>query len=395
MSDEKQGQTLSEIATNPVSKSYKITTAKSACDSFKISINHLKYFLRSKGIKIKDASSVLDSYTISIITKQFSSPPKSNKSIEVKPRVLAICDVYNISTGTLFNFLENIGHNTEKLNVNSIISKALLSRIDEKFKKYKENKDKIRGHTEVKFLDTNSKSESKNKTQPFLYLSENMFKIIKQTITHEKLSSIKSFFSNNEAIRICSKMNCAFIRSLCKMIQKQPDNAELLYQIHFIANKAHDIYGGKILTFIYKLEQMDFSKNNPYYEVRTYTNVLPDFPILRLTVGDDTFKVFFFLKRGHNKSIKSDIRVFTKDNQEIGYVDKEGYIITRLESFNPHLTLFYTAMKDNSYSITAGVKAGSCEVCGRELTHPTSLKIGLGPECAKKVRVDDSIYVFK
>lgn len=39
-----------------------------------------------------------------------------------------------------------------------------------------------------------------------------------------------------------------------------------------------------------------------------------------------------------------------------------------------------------------GMMAAVCRHCGRALTHPRSVRLGYGPECAKKLGVVDTVH---
>jgi len=78
------------------------------------------------------------------------------------------------------------------------------------------------------------------------------------------------------------------------------------------------------------------------------------------------------------------MRVFdSKSYVEVGSLDEQGYIMTKLEKFKPQLHMFYETISAGNINIYSGVETGNCDLCGKELTHPTSLRIGIGPICAK------------
>ena len=96
-----------------------------------------------------------------------------------------------------------------------------------------------------------------------------------------------------------------------------------------------------------------------------------------------------------SKNLQPDIRLFSfKNHEEIGYIDEEGYVMTKLEKFKPQLNLFYEATRGQRFKIYSGVETGNCELCERLLTHPTSLRIGIGPICAKNNNIDTTLYSY-
>lgn len=337
-----------------------------------------------------------------------SLPENSNsKSLVGRPRVSVLCKAYNISDDTLVNFLFSKGY--RDLNLNSLLDENAIKLIQHQFQSDKTVKDKVRGFTTIQFANpkpstaiptaTNNKKQEvviKTYRQPVLHLTNNLFNRQKVQIVLKGYQTIASSFEDNEAIIICSKMSSSFTRNLCKQLYNPKANRQLiLYQIHHIANKALRIFSGKILTFIYGLRNLNF-KNQTANEIKTYTKVIPDFPILSFDTGDAAFKISFFVKQTKkDNKLKADIRLFASETyEEIGNIDEEGYVMARLDKFQPQLNLFYQATQDNKFKIYSGVETGNCDICGRELSHPVSLRIGIGPICARNKQVDGTLYSF-
>lgn len=342
--------------------------------------------------------------------KPFISTPDNPKSktIIARPRVIAVCKAYNIADDTLLDFLMSKGY--RNLNPNSLLDTDALKLIDQTFQSDKIAKDRVRGKTTIEFINPKTSSgtnvpsntqvenaEIKLYREPVLHLTHDIFNQQKQNIILKGYPVLSSNFSDTEAMNICSKMSSSFTRNLCKQLHNPKANRQLIiYQLHHIANKAYKIFGSKILTFIYNLRNLNF-KNKTASEIKTYTKVVPDFPIISFDTGSASFKISFFVKQTKkNDKLKADIRLFApKTYEQIGFIDEEGYVMTRLEKFRPQLTLFYQASKNNSFKIFSGVETGNCDICGRELSHPVSLRIGIGPVCASNNQIDRTLYDFR
>lgn len=329
-------------------------------------------------------------------------------TIITRPRVIAVCMAYNIGDETLLDFLKGKGY--KNLNKNSLLDAKALDFISKEFESDKSIKDKLRGQTAIEFIDVittiNPKFKSVNKieevaiqtsTEPALYLIDDIFNQIKQKILYKNYPILLSNFSDTEAINICSKMSSSFTRNLCNQVNTSRGKRQLIiYQLHYIANRSRDIFGSKILTFIYGLRNLKF-KNQTANEIQIYSKVVPSFPIFSFNSGHSNLKISFFIKQiKKNNKLRADIRIFdSKEFEEIGVIDEDGYVIGKLEKFKPQLTLFHNATKNNSFEIFSGVETGNCEICGRELSHPISLRIGIGPLCAANKQLDRVIYNFK
>ena len=354
--------------------------------------------MKKRGIKAKPAKRKKP--IISIAESQKSS------TITTHSRVINVCKVYNISTDTLIKYLRGLGY--ENISITTSLNDEILSQIDKEFQQHKNIKDKIRGKTEVNFI-----TPIENSTSPVLkpkviteepiykhqvlHLENNLFTDPKQEIIYKKFPKIESYFTDNEAINLCNKMTSSFTRDLCgKLNNPKYDKALLIYQIHSIANKALWYFGGKILTFIIGLRKLQF-RNQTAFEIKHYKNVIPDFPMISFVSDNASFKISFFLKRNkQTNNYRPDIRLYSSKNYEqIGAIDEEGYVISRIEKYRPQINLFYEATRqDNSIKIYSGVETGNCDLCGRQLSHPTSLRIGIGPICAKNIHIDTSIYNY-
>lgn len=330
------------------------------------------------------------------------------KTIIARPRVIALCKAYNIADNTLLNFLKSKGYG--HLNPNSLLDTQALKLIDQEFQSDKAAKDKVRGKTTIEFINLKTTPSIKSQTntqikeaelkayrEPVLHLTYDIFNQPKQKISFKGYQTFTSNFNDNDAINVCSKMSSSFTRKLCKQLYNPKANQQLiLYQIHHIANNALTIFGSKILTFIHGLRNLNF-KNQTASEIQTYKKVIPDFPIISFDTANTSFKISFFVKQNKkDNKLKADVRLFApKTYEEIGAIDEEGYVMSKLEKFKPQLTLFYQATKDSNFKIFSGVETGNCEICGRELSHPISLRIGIGPICASNKSIDKVLYNFR
>jgi len=246
-----------------------------------------------------------------IRTQSVTTVPESELSsiLTERPRVINVCKIYNISPDTLMKFLQNIGYTN--LSNTTLLSNEILILIDKEFQDYKNDKDKIRGKTKVNFvnLKSNFPVTKQIKINPpdltketlfkhkVLHLDSNIFGIQKQEICYKNFQVIQSNFSDAEAINLCTKMCSSFTRNLCNQLNNTKNNKPLLiYQIHAIVNKALILFGGKILTFIYSLRNLQF-KNKTASEIKNYDKVIPDFPIISFTSDNASFKISFFIRR--------------------------------------------------------------------------------------------------
>jgi hypothetical protein len=196
-------------------------------------------------------------------------------------------------------------------------------------------------------------------------------------------------FNDSDAINLCKKMIDGFSRNLVLKYEKSGNNnPELLFQLHFIANKAFDKFGEKVIAFMLSLKTVAFKGNTKLYS--TYDEVNPNFPACNIKNDRGDIILTFY----NNNSERAFCRAFIRSKgnnrnqfEEIGYVSEVGYLIHRLESHNPHFFILKT-IKEEKFGISSGVITGKCDGnCGHELTDPVSLIIGYGKRCAERLGI--------
>lgn len=73
----------------------------------------------------------------------------------------------------------------------------------------------------------------------------------------------------------------------------------------------------------------------------------------------------------------------------IGLINDEGFRLTkasRVSMTSPSVKMFLDFLNQDDESISM-MHVGRCCSCGRELTNPESIELGIGPECRGKVGV--------
>ena len=221
-------------------------------------------------------------------------------------------------------------------------------------------------------------------------LKEDKFSKSVGVICYPGLPDVLTYFSDLQAVDICSKMSSSLPRKRATDFGNLNNkNKELTrYEIHYMANKALNIFGGKILTLLCELRKLKFKTKNAF-EVRTYRTVRPDFPFLHFKVGGEIINVAFFTREHKIKNkLTANSVIYSSTYNRIGFIDELGRVKLELQRFRPQLSLFINKVKDKNYQIHSGVETGVYEICKLPLTHPTSLLFGIGPVCARNLGID-------
>ncbi len=205
----------------------------------------------------------------------------------------------------------------------------------------------------------------------------NRFKKIKTAILFggEKISS---HFTDADAISICKKIDNPTARRLVKDLDNTLlDRNEILYKLHYIAEKALSRYGGRFLSFIYSLKPLD-NFESTVLALIDYKSFTPSFPILTFE-EDPHYKLFFYVR-------KDVQRKYIKRAVKIGLANDYKDLSITLYSIKPIITLYLDKVNgiDVMYSLSAGINEGVCLICERKLTNPKSILNRIGPCCAKK-----------
>lgn len=220
--------------------------------------------------------------------------------------------------------------------------------------------------------------------------TENIFTHSVLMVTHSKYNDLESYFTDCQAKVICLKMSNRRIRHFAKLFLT--DNVEfdrntLRYQIHYVANKALKFYGGKILTFISELKDWSTHTSNVNVEVlkmnpNAVYDLDPNFPKLRIQSYENSKSYTIIFTRAYERYGANyyPIRITNNYTRQSAWVSINGQLIDNFENFIPEIAIF-KEMTDQSFQLYSGYDDEFCDICGRRLEDPISIKYGRGPTC--------------
>lgn len=224
---------------------------------------------------------------------------------------------------------------------------------------------------------------------------KNLFPEVVSVIIYSN-HTLNTYFTDHQALNLCGKMADASARRLVNDFHKNPAGAErhkINYQLHYLANKALKFYGGPIITFLYGLRPLKFnshtaSKLRLLPQSKRLAKVPVDFPTLTFSSeGTDKYTLVFHLQEEVKASNPNKVRVYSKTlSKQLGSIDEAGYFVRSLNDAKPYISLFCSFINERGkFEFSSGVETGSCFVCGRELTHPDSVRYGIGPVCLQNM----------
>lgn len=324
-----------------------------------------------------------------ILTDPSIEAEKPIKKLQLSARVRNIHIHFNIGKVTLFEFLNKNGY--RNITDNTLLDRNAIELIEVNFKNDREEYEKIHGKKEITFLTSNDTQAPRTNIQidksfstNILNLTENIFQNSNVTIQSQGRSSFLSPFTDNQAINICSKMSNAIARKNAQLLSIKPhNNHEIRYTVHFFAKKALEVYGGKMLTFIYRLRKLRFNKPNTV-EIKDYDFPGPSLPLLVFKLGNERLALAFYAKKSRIGHLyESRINAYRMDGTHLGVVDCNGFITSSNTNFKPLFSMFFEKFSNNHFEVFSGVETGHCMICERPLTDPVSARRGIGPICAR------------
>ena len=234
--------------------------------------------------------------------------------------------------------------------------------------------------------------------QSQVLLTENIFINVIQQIRYKDERTIDSYFTDAQAKEICSKMAVGIIRHYSNLFMankvnsqalvKKPENLNfdlLRYQLHYLAAKALDFYGGKALTFIFKLRHLPLHKTNTKVlsaNKKWYRNENVYFPTFQLNRSDDDSNYYIRFTKLYERK-KDNYPVFTLYNyrrKKVAAFSRTGELIEKFKERFPSIAIF-EEIKSGELTLYSGYDDGLCDICGRLLTDPLSVSYGRGPQC--------------
>jgi len=206
----------------------------------------------------------------------------------------------------------------------------------------------------------------------------------------------ESVFSDFEAFSICYGLENSYARKLARDYFKRPNEEHDIIEAHRIAMNTLERYGAELISFVMGLPPLPFKafETNQIFALLDKQVGNSTKPILRVAFQDNNKNneklVLTFLQNDSEiKSIYDQNSVTVKNKttgKTIMIISRDGTVIPQSQEKNiiPILQLFARFSYDYKTIIfNYGLQTGECSICGRTLTDPDSIKIGIGPTCRK------------
>jgi hypothetical protein len=218
----------------------------------------------------------------------------------------------------------------------------------------------------------------------------------KRTLYFED-SKVETVFSDFEANSICMGLDDRHFRHIArKYFNTNEQLADEQIEVHSIAMKALEKYGGKALLFFISLPPLPFKAVNAtqiFSELDKRRNK-QEFPILRISFRNvhnqiEKIQIAYYAEKSKVGRIRFDDVLSVKNRstgQQLFCVSRGGYVVPErnAKEIIPVLQVFVRFSTDTTQAfLNYGLETGECAICGRELTDPESIRLGIGPICRK------------
>jgi hypothetical protein len=206
---------------------------------------------------------------------------------------------------------------------------------------------------------------------------------------------IKKIFENKTelddygVIAILEGLKNREAKNICKKYYNGSIDSELMNEAYSIAKDTIERYGEDVIFDLIKLPKLPF-KVVKFREIfleldKKKSHVLD--PSIRLIIDKTSIQVKFFQenREGSKVLFKNVIEVTNRETRDVLFqLTRDGFCLpkTSNSSVIPVIQMFLSYSIDLKKQILHyGLVTGECSICGRPLSDPESIKIGMGPIC--------------
>lgn len=205
--------------------------------------------------------------------------------------------------------------------------------------------------------------------------------------------SVKTCLTDFEAFSICNGLKDAWSKQLSNDYFSGANDVDLIFSAHERAMETIGKYGDVLIFHLINLPPLPFKATNAHQIFTQLDNKkkITQDPIIRLLFEKEKIQFSFYkktdLKNGRYYSNVLIARSKTK-NEDLFLMSRDGRCIplSKTRNIGPIIQTFIS-YSDNleEHIIHYGLITGECSICGRELSDPDSVRIGIGPICREQL----------
>lgn len=198
---------------------------------------------------------------------------------------------------------------------------------------------------------------------------------------------IETKFTDFEAFSICLGTENSSLRKIAREFFKGIISDKSLVDAHNSSMSALQKYGEEYISLIFSLPPLPFRAFDAkqLFSEMDRRKEVTERPIFRILIDEKKYILKFH--EDYSKDFISNEIITVKDKitkQTVFYISRTGSIFPMqdIKKIIPIISIFVRNVADfKTYVLNYGLESGECSVCGRTLTDPFSIRMGIGPIC--------------
>ncbi|MEN9998846.1 MAG: hypothetical protein RI922_1836 [Bacteroidota bacterium] len=204
---------------------------------------------------------------------------------------------------------------------------------------------------------------------------------------------IESFLTDFEAFSICNGLKNTLAKQICKLYFSGEFSHRIQFEAHRLAIETIDKYGESLIHHLITLPKLPFNTKSaiPVFTQLEKKKNLSDNPSFRLLFLNEKVQFSFYsVMVGETKIVFNNVILAKSktNNQNLFLIGKNGKCLplSKDRNLGPMIQVFLSQTNNLTDAILHyGLQTGECSVCGRPLSDPESIRLGIGPVCREYV----------
>lgn len=198
---------------------------------------------------------------------------------------------------------------------------------------------------------------------------------------------IETKFTDFEAFSICLGTEDASLRKIAREFFKGIISDKSLVDAHNSSMRALQKYGEVYISLIFSLPPLPFRAFDAkqLFSEMDRRKEVTNRPVFRILISEKKYILKFHEDYSKNFISNEIITVLDKNTKQAVFnISRTGHVfpMENVKNIIPILSIFIRYVVDfKTYVLNYGLESGECSVCGRPLTDPFSIRMGIGPVC--------------
>jgi hypothetical protein len=213
---------------------------------------------------------------------------------------------------------------------------------------------------------------------------------LKGGFNQKKIDGTDNFHLDDfTAITICDGLKNQDAKLICRRYYNGDVDELLITSAHKLAIETIERYGKEVILELIKLPKLPFKVTNfhqVFTELDKKRGQILD-PSIRIMVNNEPIHISFYKEGEKDKKIlfRNIVEVRNRNTREVLFkLTRQGDCMpqSKGKGLIPMIQTFVSYSSEmNQHILHYGLVTGECSICGRPLSDPESIRIGIGPIC--------------